>query len=266
LSRLALSAPLEEQDRALLPTLAELGLGRQVAAGFELDAFGNKCADAAREHVLWVERGRRLHWENELPAIALANFKDKRVLEIGPGWGCNLFRLLQVTPHVRGLEIEDVYRRFTVIFANLEGIDPPVIDRGDAEQLPYEDGSFDWILMFSAMQYMDVKAAVSEVARVLAPGGRLLASQPILATLLKDMMRSPRHKAMTLANSLSYGLIGRRLRGVVPGNSTSRPVYLTRRRIVGIAEDAGLRWLPGLSIQLDRDFVLVAEKPVGNET
>ena len=264
---LSTGEPMDDYCRAVLPVLAELGVGRQTVSGFELDEFGYKCADAAREYIFWTDRGRRLHFEDSLPELALSNFENKRVLEIGPGWGCSLLRLQQVTPHVRGREIEEVYVRFASIFAKLEGVQPPTIDVGGGEELPYAENSFDWVLMWSAMQYMDVKAVVREAARVLAPGGRLIATQPLLLRLVGEFpraLRHPRelvHKSVTLVNSLSYGWFGRRLFGNVAGKSTIRPVFLTRRQIISIVEEAGLLVQRTISREQGADIVLVAEKP-----
>jgi SAM-dependent methyltransferase len=268
LSRLVMGQEPDEESRAsVLPVLAELGMGTQTDTRFELGDFGHKCADAAREYGFWTGRQRRLHSESSIPAMLLGNFEGKRVLEIGPGWGCNLFRLQQVTPHARGREIDEVYVRLTPIFAKIEGVTAPIIDIGAGETLPYADGSFDWILMYSSLQYMDVKAAAREVARVLAPGGRLLSQQPTLSVLVSQLSESisrPRafaHKSMTLLNSLAYGLFGRRLRQSVATRATSRPVYLTARQVISIVEDAGLQYLPALSGYHKRDFMIVAEKP-----
>jgi hypothetical protein len=145
LSRLSLCEPLDEQDLKILPILAELGLGRQTNSGFALDKFGYKCADAAREYIFWTERGRRLHFEDVSRELSLSNFENKRVLEVGSGWGCSLFSFQQVTPHVRGREIEDIYVRFTPIFAKLEGIEPPPVDIGAGEELPYAEGGARYI-------------------------------------------------------------------------------------------------------------------------
>lgn len=47
-------------------------------------------------------------------------------------------------------------------------------DEGDAEQLPYKDGSFDVVVtMFGAMFAPRPEIAAAELARVLMPGGRL---------------------------------------------------------------------------------------------
>ena len=142
---------------------------------------------------------------------------------------------------------------------------------GGGEKLPYDAASFDWVLLFSTLQYMDIRAAVRDIARVLAPGGRLITSQPLLPVLLADLFRArwePRalaHKVVALVNSLSYGLFGQRLWGNVASRSTSRPVYLTRRQTISMVEKAGLRFLPSLSAQQEeaREFILVAEKPQG---
>ena len=269
LARLSLGEPLDDEQQAVLNTLAEIGIGRPAPTGFKLNKVGHKCADAAREYILWMARGRQLHWEDTIPALSAANFADKRVLEIGPGWGCNLFRLQQVTPYVRGREVEETYVRFTSIFASMEGVAPPAIDLGGGEDLPYADESFDYVLLFSVMQYLDVKPAIHEIVRVLAPGGRVLTSQPLLPELLADLSRAgPRPRALahgliSLINSLSYELFTRRLVGSVPSSSTGRPVYLTRRKMVSIIENAGLKFLESSSAhqELGREFILVAEKP-----
>jgi SAM-dependent methyltransferase len=54
-----------------------------------------------------------------------------------------------------------------------EGVNA-TFDEGDAEQLPYEDGSFDAVVtMFGAMFAPRYKLVASEMARVLRPGGLL---------------------------------------------------------------------------------------------
>lgn len=268
LSRLRMGEALDDDARtSVLPMLAELGLGRQTDTSFEFGSVGYRCADAARDYGLWTARQRQLHDETTLPALQLHNFEGKRVLEIGPGWGCNLFRLQEVTPHARGREIDEVMVRLTPFFAKIEGVTAPAIDVGGGETLPYAAACFDAVLMFSSLQYMDVEAAVAEVARVLVPGGRFMSQQPTLSVLMTDLAdatRHPRafvHKSMTLLNSLSYGWFGRRIRKNIATSATSRPVYLTTQRVISIVEAAGLRFQPALSAHQDRDFTIIADKP-----
>jgi len=57
--------------------------------------------------------------------------------------------------------------------AAAEGLDAK-FDEGDAEQLPYADGSFDVVVsMFGAMFAPRPELVAAELARVLKPGGRL---------------------------------------------------------------------------------------------
>lgn len=50
---------------------------------------------------------------------------------------------------------------------------------GDAESLPFDDGSFDVVLCQMGLMFMrDRAAAVAELARVVAPNGRLLVNTP----------------------------------------------------------------------------------------
>jgi ubiquinone/menaquinone biosynthesis C-methylase UbiE len=51
---------------------------------------------------------------------------------------------------------------------------------GDAEELPFADKQFNAIVSFDVFEHLsDIRAAVSECARVLAPGGRLLCHMPV---------------------------------------------------------------------------------------
>ena len=43
---------------------------------------------------------------------------------------------------------------------------------GRAEELPYEDNSFDVVVALAVLEYTDMERSVPEVARVLRPGGR----------------------------------------------------------------------------------------------
>lgn len=52
--------------------------------------------------------------------------------------------------------------------------------RGDAQQLPFEDASFDTVVCtFSLCSISDDRRAVVEMARVLRPGGRLILAEHV---------------------------------------------------------------------------------------
>jgi SAM-dependent methyltransferase len=84
-----------------------------------------------------------------------------------------------------------------------------------AEKLPFAACTFDQVISNVALPYTDIALAVAEAHRVLAPGGRLLASLHSLNFTFGDLRRSfPNPKAMlsrswVLANGVVFHIVGR---------------------------------------------------------
>jgi ubiquinone/menaquinone biosynthesis C-methylase UbiE len=50
-----------------------------------------------------------------------------------------------------------------------------ILQQGRAEQLPFEDASFDLVIAVTVLGFVpDAQRAVGEMARVLVPGGRVV--------------------------------------------------------------------------------------------
>lgn len=93
-----------------------------------------------------------------------------RVLEVGSGSG-KFLRTLAV--HRPGLE---------VFGCDIAPWDPPegIGFRLMTDTIPYESGMFDAVLIVDVLEHVpDPAATIAEIARVLAPGGRLVAFVPI---------------------------------------------------------------------------------------
>jgi SAM-dependent methyltransferase len=91
-----------------------------------------------------------------------------RVFEAGCGVGSYLFRLQKEARQAVGLDIE----HDRTCEAHL-GADQVVCGAG--ESLPFPDGSFDLVLSNEVIEHVqDDRAAVREIVRILAPGGRLV--------------------------------------------------------------------------------------------
>lgn len=108
--------------------------------------------------------------DNELPAEA-------DVLEVGTGGGFNAEALLRRFPDWRltatdyDPEMVDLARR------RLASLDHGVnLEQADATALRYDDGSFDLVIAIGVLHHVGAwERAVREAARVLRPGGALLA-------------------------------------------------------------------------------------------
>ncbi|MBU0877944.1 MAG: class I SAM-dependent methyltransferase [Alphaproteobacteria bacterium] len=99
-------------------------------------------------------------------------FQGKRVLEVGCGMGCmsmNWARqgAVMTSIDLNPVSIAQTRRRFEVF--GLEGD----IQQADAEKLPFADGTFDHVYSWGVVHHTsNIRAAISEMYRVLKPGGR----------------------------------------------------------------------------------------------
>lgn len=97
----------------------------------------------------------------------------QRLLDIGCGAGQTAIPAAQHGHQVVGIDIAENLIAHATECAKYEGLDIQ-FDVGDAEALPYEDNSFDVVIsMIGAMFAPQPDKVVSEIARVLRPGGKL---------------------------------------------------------------------------------------------
>ncbi len=106
--------------------------------------------------------------------IPFSETRHRRVLEIGFGPGYDALKFLQAGAVYCGIDItpENVVR--TKQHLAPFGFSPNV-RQGDAENLPFEDNSFDVVYSNGVLHHVpDIQKAFQEVHRVLRPGGELM--------------------------------------------------------------------------------------------
>lgn len=111
--------------------------------------------------------------------------------------------------------------------------------RAAAESLPFAGGSFDVVICRLALPYTDNARCLSELARVLRPGGALLLKihhARYYARKLRGGLRAARpasalHAARVLAAGLLYHLTGRQPRARLLGRETFQTERLLRREL-----------------------------------
>jgi SAM-dependent methyltransferase len=100
----------------------------------------------------------------------IETWSPRRVLEVGGGEG-ELAERMQRDLHAE-VSFVDLSPRM-VELARARGIDA---EEGDVQQLRFEDGSFDTVVSAWMLYHVpDLDAALAEIARVLVPGGALIA-------------------------------------------------------------------------------------------
>jgi SAM-dependent methyltransferase len=96
-----------------------------------------------------------------------------RVLDVACGTGNAAIPAAQAGADVVGLDLSPVLLEQAGELATQTGVDIEWVE-GDAEQLPFDDESFDVVLsVFGSMFAPDHKKAAQEIARVMKPGGRM---------------------------------------------------------------------------------------------
>ena len=106
----------------------------------------------------------------EVAFRAIAAGRPRKVLEVGPGPGELSARIAsELGADVVALDVSERM----VELARQRGVDAHI---GDVQSLPFADASFDTVVAAWMLYHVsDLERGLAEVARVLAPGGRLVA-------------------------------------------------------------------------------------------
>jgi ubiquinone/menaquinone biosynthesis C-methylase UbiE len=128
----------------------------------------------------WVEAPHPIITRERLRSV-LRPEPGERLLEIGVGTGYYSLDLAEWVGPEGTLELFDLQREFLdhVMRAAAErGLSNLVSTEGDATALPYEDGSVDAVVLTAVLgEIPEREAALAEIRRVLAPGGRLVVGE-----------------------------------------------------------------------------------------
>lgn len=113
----------------------------------------------------------KVHWRLQR-AVGFERTRGLRVLEIGCGCGSEAELFVRAGAHYTAIDLTNAAvsitrRRFQVF--SLEGC----FVQGDAENLPFPDGSFDLVYSHGVLHHTpDTARSIREIYRVLSPAGR----------------------------------------------------------------------------------------------
>ena len=132
--------------------------------------------------------GQRFWVEAPHPLITRARLREileprpgERLLEIGPGTGYYTLELAAWVGDQGSVEILDIQQEMldhTIRAARERGLWNVNPTRGDAQEMGWDDDSFDAAILITVLgEIPDQDAALREIARVLRPGGRLIVGE-----------------------------------------------------------------------------------------
>ncbi|HUF98921.1 MAG TPA: metalloregulator ArsR/SmtB family transcription factor [Ilumatobacter sp.] len=150
-----------------------------------LELVRSKRSDAAQQYFANIaaewDHVRSLHAPDATVEAAITaaahEVPFRSLLDIGTGTG-RMLQLLATHPGVdRAVGLDSSHSMLAVARANLDRAEIRNVDlrQGDAYTPPFEPGSFDLVVLHQVLHFLDDPArAVSEAARLVAPGGRIL--------------------------------------------------------------------------------------------
>ena len=117
---------------------------------------------------------RRLRTRVATDVAALRLPAGAHVLDVGTGPGRLPVEIARSCPQVRVTGLDVSPRMIEAAKAAIEPGQQVIAEVGDVAKLPYRDGSVDLVVStLSQHHWPDRAAALAELARVLAPGGRI---------------------------------------------------------------------------------------------
>ena len=143
------------------------------------------------------------------------NATGKRVLDVGCGPGNLLVAISTDTPEfLVGVDVDAFFlvsgRSQIGEFIDPSSVDPTLI-RAALPTLPFADASFDLVTCFLVMPHVpDDKTALTELARVLKPGGALVISGHGFGFPLRYLKRFRLKPLQMYLASLIYGCTGKK--------------------------------------------------------
>ncbi len=126
----------------------------------------------------FYERVDKNRYEEYAPwmksTLEFAKFPGKKLLEVGFGMGTALFQFASSGAIVSGIDLSPEHLRIARQRFSAYGMGAD-LRLADAEDLPFEDGTFDVVYTFGVIHHTpDTQKAVNEIHRVLKPGGRAI--------------------------------------------------------------------------------------------
>jgi ubiquinone/menaquinone biosynthesis C-methylase UbiE len=110
----------------------------------------------------------------------------EKILEVGFGTGVTFLNLARKYNEIHGIDLKADTEKITNLFVS-KGLQI-FLKQGDLLNLPYENSSFDTVLLISILEHLKpvvLDKAFHEIKRVIKPGGQLVYGVPVDSNLTR---------------------------------------------------------------------------------
>ena len=157
--------------------MAHEPLKEHVASYWNQASCGTEFIQDKRYTAEYFKSIEQYRYEAEPEIFAFAQFSrwhNKKVLEVGIGAGTDFVQWVRSGAQAYGIDLTEEAVRNTTARLALEGLTAREILVADAEQLPYQDESFDLTYSWGVIHHSpDTEKCLSEMIRVTKPGGTI---------------------------------------------------------------------------------------------
>lgn len=138
------------------------------------DSENSQLSQTTPEYYQEIEADRYAYQGHILNVLDWLEWKDKRVLEIGTGVGTDARQLIKRGAIYHGINVDEGSCGSTQSALNVFGLAGSV-QQMSATEMTFTDNTFDAVYSFGVLHHIpDVQKAITEIHRVLKPGGHLL--------------------------------------------------------------------------------------------
>jgi ubiquinone/menaquinone biosynthesis C-methylase UbiE len=227
-------------------------LVRVTDAAYKQASIEQWTADPCGEVAASGETGTRAYFESldrarvdyapwMAEALGYAGSTGLDVLDVGCGQGIDLARYARAGARATGIDLTPRHVELARAHLAAVGLDGAVVE-GDAERLPFADGSFDRVSSNGVLHHTpDIAAALCEIRRVLRPGGEariIVYNRASLHYWLDQVLLSGIVKRRLFAEGSMEGVMSA---GVEHSTVGARPLVrvYAPRRLRRLLSDAG---------------------------
>jgi 2-polyprenyl-3-methyl-5-hydroxy-6-metoxy-1,4-benzoquinol methylase len=171
-------------------------------------------------------------WINTLKLL-IAGLKEKIILDVGCGDGGFTTAMVKRDYKVHGCDVSRDNIEMSGLRARKCGIDPDIFLESGTVSLPYDNDSFDVIVMFDVIEHLkNIPSMIREVHRVLKSGGYFFSSTPNGLWPMETHVNLP--FVHWLPSSLRRSVL-KKLRGDFAVGLIDNINYLSSRKLLDVA-------------------------------